>query len=131
MLLLNDSLCSHRSLLSNIFVTGFFVYTMKSVIIMRQILLVLTSQAYLAFADLTDTAPLPIIDLGVSLIQATRNALGVRPILSFTNIRYAQPPINNLRFAAPVAPKVRNSTINDGKQAVICPQANPGKCFSL
>jgi len=98
---------------------------------MRQLLIVLTSQAHLAFADLTDAASLPIVDLGVSLIQATRNASGAHPILSFTNIRYAQPPINNLRFAAPVAPKVRNGTVNDGKQAVICPQANPGKCFSL
>ncbi|KAE9363855.1 alpha/beta-hydrolase [Stipitochalara longipes BDJ] len=68
----------------------------------------------------------PIVDLGTSLIRATLNSSGPHPYFNFSNIRYAQPPIGNLRFAAPLAPTVRNPTINDGQKGVICPQANPG-----
>ena len=44
---------------------------------------------------------------------------------NFSNIRYAEPPLGSLRFAAPVPPKGRNETIDDGSVARICPQAYP------
>lgn len=44
---------------------------------------------------------------------------------NFSNIRYAAPPIGKLRFAEPVPPKGRNTTINDGQHSAICPQASP------
>lgn len=52
------------------------------------------------------------------------------PYYNFSNIRYAAPPVGNLRFAAPIPPQTVNRTVNDGQQSVICPQANPGnfKC---
>ncbi|KAI9643679.1 hypothetical protein NHQ30_008301 [Ciborinia camelliae] len=44
---------------------------------------------------------------------------------NFSNIRYAAPPIGNLRFAAPVEPTEVNRTINDGQQGSICAQGTP------
>ena len=44
---------------------------------------------------------------------------------NFSNIRYAQPPVGKLRFAAPVAPMDRNTVVQDGSIGVICPQAVP------
>ena len=95
--------------------------------------LAITSQiSFIAAAPTTDPAStsLPIVDLGVSLIQATLNNSSPHPYYNFSNIRYAQPPTGHLRFSAPAAPTVRNSTVNDGQQGVICPQANPGSPLS-
>jgi cholinesterase len=44
---------------------------------------------------------------------------------NFSNIRYAEPPLGSLRFAAPISPKGRNRTIDNGSVARICPQAYP------
>jgi carboxylesterase type B len=44
---------------------------------------------------------------------------------NFSNIRYAQPPVGNLRFAAPVPPRGRSTEVNKGAVGSICPQANP------
>ncbi len=44
---------------------------------------------------------------------------------NFTNIRYAQPPLGDLRFAAPVPPSGRNPNLQDGSVGAICPQAIP------
>ena len=44
---------------------------------------------------------------------------------NFSNIRYAQPPVGELRFAPPVAVTGRNTTVNNGSVGRICPQANP------
>ena len=44
---------------------------------------------------------------------------------NFTNIRYAQPPIGDLRFAAPVSPTGRDPQVQDGSEGRICPQAIP------
>lgn len=68
----------------------------------------------------------PTVDLGVSLIQAQANLTAKDPYYKFMNIRYAEPPIGDLRFAPPVAPTVRNATVNDGKSYTVCPQAVPG-----
>jgi carboxylesterase type B len=46
-------------------------------------------------------------------------------VYNFSNIRYAQPPVGNLRFAAPVAPTGRNTKVNNGSVGAICPQASP------
>jgi cholinesterase len=48
---------------------------------------------------------------------------------NFSNIRYAEPPLGSLRFNAPVPPKGRNQTIDDGSVARICPQAYPAGSF--
>lgn len=42
-----------------------------------------------------------------------------------TDIRYAAPPVGNLRFRAPVAPAVNRSVVQTGDQARICIQAFP------
>ncbi|EWG53870.1 hypothetical protein FVEG_17184 [Fusarium verticillioides 7600] len=42
---------------------------------------------------------------------------------NFSNIRYGEPPIGDLRFAKSVAPKGRNVTIDKGDVGRICPQA--------
>lgn len=44
---------------------------------------------------------------------------------NFSNIRYARPPIGELRFREPVPPTGRNRTIDDGSAGRICPQATP------
>jgi len=44
---------------------------------------------------------------------------------NFSNIRYAAPPVGNLRFAAPQSPAVNRSAVNTGSQGRICAQADP------
>jgi Carboxylesterase family len=46
-------------------------------------------------------------------------------LYNFTNIRYAQPPLGELRFAAPQPPTGRNPDVQDGSVGAICPQAAP------
>ncbi|CAG8894359.1 unnamed protein product [Penicillium egyptiacum] len=68
--------------------------------------------------------PLPTVDLGYAVHQATINSSGI-PTYSFNNIRYAEPPTGELRFRAPIPPKSVNRTVNNGQNDVICPQASP------
>ena len=44
---------------------------------------------------------------------------------NFSNIRYGQAPVGELRFAEPLAPTGRNTTVNNGSVGRICPQATP------
>ena len=92
---------------------------------------------------------LPIVDVGYAVHQATLNVIySLRPFLllgphknkqssginsyyNFSNIRYGQAPIGNLRFSAPLAPTGRNATVNDGQQGAVCAQADPGIFFSF
>lgn len=45
---------------------------------------------------------------------------------NFSNIRYAEPPVGELRFRAPVPPRNRSKTIDQGNIGRVCPQADPG-----
>ncbi|KXX81416.1 Cholinesterase [Madurella mycetomatis] len=67
---------------------------------------------------------LPTVDLGYELHQALAyNA--TTDIYKFSNIRYAQAPIDNLRFRAPLPPKTDRSTIQNGSAIRTCPQGVP------
>jgi len=46
-------------------------------------------------------------------------------VYNFSNIRYAQPPVGDLRWAAPVPPTGRNPQVQTGNVEHICPQAVP------
>ncbi|KAL9118166.1 MAG: hypothetical protein Q9187_005294, partial [Circinaria calcarea] len=81
---------------------------------MASVVWALTLLAALAAGAPADTG-LPIVDLGYT----------TGGYYNFSNIRYAQPPIGNLRFAAPVPPKGKSSVINNGSVGAICPQALP------
>ncbi|KAF5876692.1 putative carboxylesterase family protein [Botrytis fragariae] len=72
---------------------------------------------------LPTNASLPVVDLDYALHRATINETG--QYYNFSNIRYAAPPIGNLRFAAPIEPTEVNRTINDGQQGAICAQGTP------
>ena len=43
----------------------------------------------------------------------------------FSNIRYAQPPVGELRFRAPRAPLTDRITVRNGSEIRICPQGVP------
>lgn len=44
---------------------------------------------------------------------------------NFSNIRYAAPPLGNLRFTEPIPPQGFNSSIDDGSIGRICPNVQP------
>ncbi|KAF2815071.1 carboxylesterase family protein-like protein [Mytilinidion resinicola] len=67
---------------------------------------------------------LPIVDLGYELHQAASfNATG--GFYNFSNIRYAAPPLGNLRFTVPKPPAVDRSKVQTGSVGRVCPQASP------
>ncbi|KAL8951891.1 MAG: hypothetical protein Q9222_002166 [Ikaeria aurantiellina] len=74
----------------------------------------------------TQAAPtaLPIVDLGYSLHQASSFNTSGRTY-NFSNIRYAEPPIGNLRFRAPIPPQTANRSVDNGLIGRVCPQAAP------
>ena len=45
---------------------------------------------------------------------------------TFSNIRFAAPPVGDLRFRAPAPPLVNRSIIIDGSLGYTCPQSQPG-----
>lgn len=75
------------------------------------------------FGRSNDTA-LPIVDLGYEIHQA-RSLNTTGDYYTFSNIRYAAPPVGDLRFNAPQLPKVNRSAVQTGSQDRICPQAVP------
>ncbi|GME64871.1 carboxylesterase family protein [Neofusicoccum parvum] len=67
---------------------------------------------------------LPIVDLGYELYRAVDfNQTG--GYYNFSNVRYAAPPVGDLRFRAPVPPEVNRSAIQDGMTTRICPNVRP------
>lgn len=72
-----------------------------------------------------DTAsPLPVVDVGYSLYEATEyNATG--RYYNFSDIRYAAPPLGELRFAKPEPPVVNRTSVQKGGEGYMCPQALP------
>lgn len=67
---------------------------------------------------------LPVVDLGYERQRATLfNSTG--GFYNFSNIRYAAPPVGDLRFRAPQAPARNRGEIQTGSPDRICAQANP------
>ncbi|EAW20417.1 carboxylesterase family protein [Aspergillus fischeri NRRL 181] len=68
-----------------------------------------------------EAASLPIVDLGYELHQASsfNNEHGW---YNFSNIRYAAPPLGQLRFRPPVPPMTDRSEIQTGNVGRVCPQ---------
>lgn len=50
---------------------------------------------------------------------------------NFSNIRYAAPPVGELRFRLPEPPAVDRTVIQDGSESRICPQSNPAWMGSI
>ncbi|MCJ1311410.1 hypothetical protein MMC25_005081 [Agyrium rufum] len=90
---------------------------------MLTLLAVVAASLLLSFAGAAPSATsLPIVDLGYQRHQAASfNSTG--GFYNFSNIRYAQPPVGDLRFAAPVPPKGKSSAIDNGSVGRICPQS--------
>lgn len=68
---------------------------------------------------------LPVVDVGYAIHQAHLSVSNQSNVYyNFSNIRYAAPPLGNLRFAATEAPlDNRSAGIQDGSYGNICPQA--------
>ncbi|MCJ1432715.1 hypothetical protein MMC27_002072 [Xylographa pallens] len=66
---------------------------------------------------------LPVVDLGYVLQRATSYNY-TSGTYNFSNIRYAQPPVGELRFQAPQSPEI-NRTVHTGENGHICYQAIP------
>ncbi|KAF4918838.1 Carboxylesterase patB [Colletotrichum viniferum] len=67
---------------------------------------------------------LPIVDLGYQLQQASfYNQTG--GFYNFSNIRYAAPPVDNLRFRAPELPATNRTVVETSASGRVCPQSSP------
>ncbi|PVI01297.1 carboxylesterase family protein [Periconia macrospinosa] len=73
---------------------------------------------------LLNSRSLPAVDLGYVVHQAS--AFSDPGFYNFSNIRYARPPILDLRFRPPQPPQVDRSVIQDGSRGLACLQAIPG-----
>ncbi|KAF4537623.1 Acetylcholinesterase precursor [Lasiodiplodia theobromae] len=69
------------------------------------------------------SSSLPVVDLGYQLHRAI-SFNETRGYYNFSNIRYAAPPVGDLRFKAPQAPETDRSVVDDGSIDRICPQAS-------
>ncbi|KAF7595443.1 hypothetical protein BBP40_006065 [Aspergillus hancockii] len=67
---------------------------------------------------------LPVVDLGYEFHQAF-SFNETTGLYNFSNIRYAAPPLGNLRFRAPMPPRVNRSRVQTGVVGRVCPQATP------
>ncbi|KAK3720604.1 hypothetical protein LTR37_003653 [Vermiconidia calcicola] len=84
----------------------------------------LTSLLQLTGAAPAATTTLPVVDLGYERQRATNfNETG--GFYNFTNIRYAAPPVGDLRFKAPKSPARNRGEVQTGEQDRICAQASP------
>lgn len=78
----------------------------------------------LSAAASAQNATLPIVDLGYELHQAAHFD-SVTNLYNFSNVRYAAPPVGDLRFAAPQVPAVNRSVLQRGDVGRICAQGSP------
>lgn len=76
-----------------------------------------STEPYHSTCDKHRTAICPIISL--NSLQETLQTY------NFSNIRFAQPPVGDLRFAKPAPPTGINPYIQDGSQGAICPSSAP------
>jgi hypothetical protein len=98
-----------------------------------------TAMFALAAARNVASAPTPTVDLGYGLWEATMKVCFLDLLqrsqslvfffepetahhYNFRNIRYARPPVGDLRWAPPQPPLVNHTVINDGQTGVVCPQ---------
>ncbi|KAE9576801.1 hypothetical protein CGMCC3_g7305 [Colletotrichum fructicola] len=74
-------------------------------------------------SNATQTPDLPIVDLPHERHQAI-SYIEDAGTYNFSNIRFAEPPVGDLRFRAPVPVKVSNTShvVNNGSSGAICPQ---------
>ncbi|KAJ5797300.1 uncharacterized protein N7503_006596 [Penicillium pulvis] len=75
-----------------------------------------------ALVAFCSASSLPIVDLSYELHQAISST---PEFYNFSNIRYAAPPVGDLRFRAPALPAQNRSQIQNGSGARVCPQAKP------
>ncbi|KAK0765220.1 hypothetical protein N5P37_002698 [Trichoderma harzianum] len=69
---------------------------------------------------------LPQVDLGYEIHEALKHN-ETTDLYTFSNIRYAQPPVGDLRFSAPKPPTGRNYVVQKGNGSIMmCPQGSPG-----
>ncbi|KAH7383656.1 Alpha/Beta hydrolase protein [Cadophora sp. MPI-SDFR-AT-0126] len=72
-------------------------------------------------AQTETNSSLPTVNLGYTIHQASSK----NGIYNFTNIRYGQAPIGDLRFRASVAPKNKSKEVDDGgSYPIVCYQAS-------
>jgi hypothetical protein len=89
---------------------------------------ILVSLSLLGFPDLLEGHPLetkglsenPTVNLGYSQYEGTALSAGVN---QFLGIRYAAPPVGNLRFRAPQDP-LRQEGVQDAKEVRILCKGN-------
>ncbi|CAJ2509188.1 Uu.00g142140.m01.CDS01 [Anthostomella pinea] len=74
-------------------------------------------------SSVTRDADKPTVDLGYEVHQGTVNSTGNYYI--FSNVPYAEQPIDALRFQKPTAPTGNFSDVNKGTNDVMCMQAYP------
>ncbi|KAH0559611.1 hypothetical protein GP486_003876 [Trichoglossum hirsutum] len=76
------------------------------------------------YAAAADDNSLPTVDLEYEIHQASSfNSTG--GYYNFSNIRYGQAPVGDLRFSAPLPPLTDRSTVQKGDVGTACPQALP------
>ncbi|KAF9881689.1 acetylcholinesterase [Colletotrichum karsti] len=76
-----------------------------------------------SFALQTGASKLPVVHLDYAAYQA--NSLNESGgYYNFSNIRYAAPPIGDLRFRLPVEPTGRQCRVDDGSVGRVCPQSS-------
>ena len=80
--------------------------------------------SFASLLQLVSSQNLPVVDLGYERQRAT-SFNGSGNYYSFSNIRYAAPPVGDLRFRAPQSPAVNRDSIQTGQQDRICAQATP------
>ncbi|CAG8069175.1 unnamed protein product [Penicillium salamii] len=68
----------------------------------------------------------PVVDLGYEIYQATGAINNSDSYYTFSNIRYAAPPLGELRWKAPMPPLTNRSAIQSNSASISCAQATTG-----